>query len=235
MRHGESMGNVDKNIYKDVPDYALQLTPRGVNQAIARGEDLFEQIGNAHVQFYISPFWRTRQTYYHIAKHFPLNKIHFYEDFRLREQEWGQDLVTREGYSHERENDRDAYGHSYYRFRDGESCADVYDRTSDFMGTMFRDFEKENFPENVVIVTHGMTMRLFIMRFFHASVEEFETWSNPKNCGYFLLELQDDGKYVLKTPLRQHVVGHKFQFPYTEENSKYFVYPHKFTYDNQSR
>lgn len=235
VRHGESQGNVDKNIYKDIPDYALKLTPKGVEQATCVGKKLRETIGDNNVQFYVSPFWRTRQTYFHIAKHFPVKNINFYEDLRLREQEWGQDLVTREGYSHERENDRDAYGHLYYRFRDGESCADVYDRVSDFMGTMFRDFEKEHFPQNTVIVTHGMTTRLFLMRFFHASVEEFETWANPKNCEYFLLERQWNGRYKLMTPLRKHKVRHKFQFPYTKENRKYFAYPHKFNYDDRPR
>lgn len=239
VRHGESQGNVDKNIYKDLPDYALQLTPKGVEQAIAVGKDIVEKIHPMAssapvppVQFYVSPFWRTRQTYLNIAKSFPVSSIRYYEDFRLREQEWGQDMVSREGYSHEKENDRDAYGHSYYRFRDGESCADVYDRVSDFMGTMFRDFKKPNFPSNVVIVTHGMTMRLFLARFFHASVEEFETWSNPKNCGYFLLEKQENDKYVFNGSLRRHRLAHSFQFPMTEDEKKYFPYPHKFNYDS---
>ena len=42
----------------------------------------------------------------------------------------------------------------YYRFNNGESGADVYDRTSMFVGTLFREFispDYENY-ENVVIV-----------------------------------------------------------------------------------
>lgn len=238
VRHGESQGNVDKNIYKEIPDYTLQLTPTGIQQAIAVGKDISCQIAPKYlkepypkVQFYVSPFWRTRQTYLHIAKSFPLDCIQYYGDPRLREQEWGQDMVSREGFSHDKENDRDAYGHFYYRFRDGESCADGFDRVSDFMGTMFRDFEKPNFPRDVVIVTHGMTMRVFLMRFFHTSVEEFETWSNPKNCEYFLLEKQLNDKYALRGKLRKHKLQHNFQFPMSEEDAKYFPSPHKFSYD----
>lgn len=33
IRHGESEGNVDKNIYEQKPDYALELTHRGIHQA----------------------------------------------------------------------------------------------------------------------------------------------------------------------------------------------------------
>jgi broad specificity phosphatase PhoE len=239
VRHGESQGNVDRSIYKDVPDYALQLTPNGVKQAISVGKELSVKIAPTYldeehqpVQFYVSPFWRTRQTYLNIAKSFPLKSIRYYEDSRLREQEWGQNMESREGYKQSIEESRDSYGHFYYRFRDGgESCADVYDRVSDFMGTMFRDFKKPNFPSDVVIVTHGMTMRLFLMRFFHASVEEFELWSNPKNCGYFLLEKGLDDKYVLRNKLKRHKLSHNFQFPISEEDKPYFHYPHKFEYD----
>jgi len=235
VRHGESQGNVDKSIYKDVPDYALQLTPKGVEQAITVGSELSQLIpcgGICDVQFYVSPFWRTRQTYLHIAKNFPFNQIRYYEDPRLREQEWGQDMVARTGYSEDRESARDAYGHFYYRFQDGESCADVYDRVSDFMGTMFRDFEKPDYPRNVVIVTHGMTMRLFLMRFFHVSVEEFESWANPRNCGYYALQRQGNDKYKLASPLRRHVIRHKYQFPINEVDRGYFKYPHTFSYEH---
>ena len=52
----------------------------------------------------------------------------------------------------------------YYRIPDGESGADVYDRVSTFLETLYRDFAKPDYPENTIIVTHGMTLRLFFMR-----------------------------------------------------------------------
>lgn len=218
VRHGESEGNVDKNVYKDVPDYALQLTPNGVKQAFQAGLDLKSIIGvTKPIQFYVSPYWRTRQTFLEIVKQFPMHT--YYEDPRLREQEWGQNMESREGYKDKIEEYRDSYGHFYYRFRDGgESCADVYDRMSDFMNTMFRDFQKKDFPRNVIIVTHGMTMRLFIMRWYHCTVEEFETWGNPPNGGYFTLERQENEKYELTTPMRIHKIRHEFQFKWINYN-----------------
>ena len=123
-----------------------------------------------------------------------------------------------EGFSWEGEKLRDSYGHFYYRFSEGESCADVFDRMSDFMGTLFRDFKKKDFPRNAIIVSHGMAIRCFIMRFFHASVEEFESWANPKNCFYLLLERGEDEKYKLTTPMRLHKVRHTYQFDW----SKYY-------------
>lgn len=229
VRHGQSVGNADKSVYKDIPDYALQLTDMGRWEANNAGLLIKNIIPlGESIQFYVSPFWRTRQTYQEIRQSFPHNanwpnRYSYYEDPRLREQEWGQDMRTgREGYSNGLEQERDSYGHFYYRFRDGgESCADVFDRISDFMNTMFRDFTKKNFPRNCIIVTHGMTMRLFLMRWFHCSVEEFESWGNPKNGEYFLLERCEDEKYKLITPLRTHTIRHNFQFAWGKDTNSH--------------
>ena len=231
VRHGQSHGNVSREIYKYIPDYALQLTDLGMEQAARVGHDISQIIRGESIQFYVSPFWRTRQTYLGIVKENTASKISYYEDPRLREQEWSQKLGSRGGYRDNEEIERDNYGHFYYRFNGGESCADVFDRVSDFMGTMFRDFKKPTFPRNTIIVTHGMTMRLFIMRWFHMSVEEFETWGNPKNCQYFLLERRDNEKYELMTPLRKHKLRHSFQFPFGDDR-KYFSYPHVLPYES---
>jgi len=212
VRHGQSQGNVDREIYETIPDYALQLTELGREQATNAGQKIHDIIGNESVQFYVSPFWRTRQTYLGIKKNLHPSSEVYYEDPRLREQEWDQKLGTRERFKDNEERERDSYGHFYYRFDGGESCADVYDRISDFLGTLHRDFTKKEFPKNGVLVNHGMTMRLLLMRWFHYSVEEFETWGNPHNGDYYLLELGDNGKYNLITPPRKHVVRHDYQF-----------------------
>lgn len=221
VRHGQSEGNVNKAIYSEKPDYALELTPAGIAQADQAGEQIAKYIGvnsplnaldfgiHTNVQFYFSPLWRTRRTFESIAKHFSWRTE--YEDPRLREQEWGH---LKAEYSQELEDYRDSYGHFYYRFPDGESCADVYDRVSDFFNTLHRDFEKPHFPRNTIIVTHGMTMRVFLMRWFHLSVESFELLANPHNCEYYLLKLnKDTQKYSLATPPRMYdQPKHQYQY-----------------------
>ena len=112
------------------------------------------------------------------------------------------------------ESARDAYGTFYYRIPDGESAADVFDRVSDFFGTLNRDFRKDNFPQNAIIVTHGMSIRLFLMKWFHWTVEEFELLANPSNCQILVLEKNDSGKFILKTDLSKHdSTYHTFQRP----------------------
>lgn len=233
VRHGQSVGNARRDVYAEIPDYALELTDLGWQQAEAAGKEILKVIGTPtqSIQFYVSPFWRTRQTYIGIRKSFDVpdpDLYRYYEDPRLREQEWGQNMESREGYKEKIEEYRDSYGHFYYRFRDGgESCADVFDRVSDFMNTMHRDFQKKDFPRNVVIVSHGMTLRCFFMRWFHCSVEEFESWGNPMNGQVFVMERCDGEKYVLQQTLRTHKLRHEFQFPFANYPKELFPFPYQ--------
>jgi len=227
IRHGESEGNVDRNVYSQKPDYALNLSAKGEEQAQAAGHKLVEIIGNegwlGHLtpglktQFYVSPLFRTRQTFEQIVKAFPDKEhIKWKEDPRLREQEWGHLKSVEECAAIDEA--RDAYGPFYYRIPDGESAADAYDRVSDFFSTMYRDFDKNNFPENAVIITHGMTIRLFLMRWFHYSVEQFENLKNPENCKIVVLDRTDatghlQHKYTLRTEMTLDPPTHKYQRP----------------------
>ena len=55
-----------------------------------------------------------------------------------------------------------------------DRLSSVFDRLSGAMDTMHRDFVKDDFPENMIVVSHGLTIRLFLMRWFHWTVEQFE-------------------------------------------------------------
>lgn len=198
IRHGQSIGNVDEKIYNTILDCDLTLTDKGVKQSDEVGKIISSIIPDSSVQFYISPYMRTQQTFLQIQKYFKSFK--FYEDPRLREQEVGK---TDGNNDHVMQDYEDNY-HFYYKYKSGgESCANVFDRMSSFIDTMFVDFEKFNFPDNVIIVSHGMAMRLFLMRFYRCSVDEFQTWRNPWNCEYYHLKLcKYSDKYSLVTPVK---------------------------------
>jgi len=199
IRHGESEGNLDNSLYENTPDYALKLTQNGISQARLAGTEIKLLIGDKSAYVYLSPFFRTRETYKNIHESIYDNVIKAVEDPRIREQDWGH-------LRHPDENKgimkaRDEFSTFYFRIPDGESGADVYDRVTTFLDTLHRDFEKPNYPENVLIVSHGLTIRLFLMRWFHWSVEEFERLHNPKNCQIIILEKQVDNHYTLISKL----------------------------------
>jgi broad specificity phosphatase PhoE len=201
LRHGESEGNIDESIYERVPDHALTLTPRGRQQARRAGEELRALFGMERIQVYVSPYTRTRQTLELLG--LEPARIRVMEEPRLREQDWGN-LQDVEDIRAQRKL-RDMYGHFYYRFTQGESGADVYDRVGAFFETMHRNFLRPDYPPNVLLVCHGLMMRLFCMRWFHWTVEEFEALSNPDNGESRMLLLCPDGRYTLDRPFDRWV------------------------------
>lgn len=196
LRHGESEGNTDDSVYERVPDHALSLTERGTQQARAAGEGLRRLFGNERVSAYVSPYRRTHQTFRSLALDPALVRVR--EEPRLREQDWGnwQDRAD----VRQQKAARDAYGHFFYRFAQGESGADVYDRVGAFLESLWRSFASPENPPNVLLVTHGLTMRLFCMRWLHWTVAEFESLSNPKNGETRSLVLGSDDHYHLDRP-----------------------------------
>jgi broad specificity phosphatase PhoE len=201
IRHGNSEGNADRERYATIADHALSLTPEGEQQAFESGLQLKELIDDESVRVYLSPYTRTRQTYQQISQSIAANVDRVLEDPRLREQDWGHLRPSDQNEDITRE--RDNFSTFYYRIPDGESGADVYDRISTFLETMHRDFEESDYPPNALIVTHGFAMRLFLMRWFHWTVEEFENLRNPKNCQIVVIELQPDNHYKLVDNLKR--------------------------------
>jgi broad specificity phosphatase PhoE len=98
--------------------------------------------------------------------------------------------------------ERRKYGTFYYRFPGGEAASDVYDRINDFLGSMHRDMSSPDFPQNCVLVTHSLAIRLFLMRWFHLTVEDFEAMKSPQNAQLIVMEYNPaTEQYELKTPL----------------------------------
>jgi broad specificity phosphatase PhoE len=86
------------------------------------------------------------------------------------------------------------FGRFFFRFPNGEAGLDVYNRVSSFLATLsrdllqFQDSGSDMDRLNIVIVTHGLTMRLLLMRYFQLSVEEFEHSFNPQNAKIVVME-----------------------------------------------
>lgn len=212
IRHGQSEGNVDHNIYATTPDYEVNLTALGKEQALAAGKEIKELVGNESVWCYVSPYARTRQTYYGIRVSLEDQLVKTVEDPRLREQDFGH--LTLPEPRDEIIQKRDLFGTFYYRMPDGESGADVFDRISTFLETMHRDFDKASFADNVVIVTHGLALRMFLMRWFHMTVEEYECLKNPANCQIVIMVRQANDKYRIiqgleSYPEPRHIVARR--------------------------
>ena len=182
VRHGESEGNNEEVDPQQNGDYCLNLTATGKKQA----EDLGKHIGEDFFRdalIYSSPYYRTRQTLDGIIQGAGIksrDELVIYEDPRLREVEHGFQ-GTKDDVKRQKVLLREVHGSFYYRYKGGESPADCYDRVTTFLESMRRQMERKN-KDKVFVVSHGLTIRCFVMRFLHLSVEEFDSMDNPDNC-----------------------------------------------------
>lgn len=213
IRHAQSEGNKNREIHQTIPDHRVKLTPEGHRQAHEAGSKLRALLRpDDTIHFFTSPYRRTRETTEGILQSltsdspspspFPRHTIKVYEEPRLREQDFGNFQPC----SAEMERmwlERADYGHFFYRIPNGESAADAYDRISGFNESLWRLFGENDFASVCVLVTHGLMTRVFLMKWYHWSVEYFEDLRNINHCEFVIMKLnEDNGKYVLQNQLR---------------------------------
>ncbi len=204
LRHAESLGNIDELAYTRTPDHALPLTPRGEAQAREAGPAVRGLLAEPAAA-YVSPYVRTVRTLSLLDVDDKLERT--VPEPRLREQDWGnlQDPLEQE----EQKRRRHEFGHFFYRLAHGESGADVDDRVASFLSELEQRVAKDpHHPESVLIVSHGLTMRLLCRRLlcrrlpFSWSIDLFESLSNPEHCTHRLLEF-DGARWHLDRPFDQ--------------------------------
>ncbi len=201
VRNGESTANVDLSQYCTVADWRIPLTTRGAEESVVAGHDLALLLGHEPVYFYFSPYVRSKETLKQMligaAKVSRLNIIGVREDVRLRDGDIGRYSSTDDLQRCLRE--REEYGKFFYRFPHGESGADVCDRITSFLDAFQR--EKVSFMPNtnVVVLTHGLTIRMFVKRWFHLNVDTFHMMTSPPTGSAVELEQQPNGNFKLNS------------------------------------
>ncbi|KAK6150240.1 hypothetical protein DH2020_017765 [Rehmannia glutinosa] len=159
VRHGESMGNIDEEAYGIYPDHKIPLSPQGIEQAKQAGiliRELLDHNCKWEMYVYVSPYERTRSTLREMGRAFPKPKvIGVREECRVREQDFGnfQDAQKMK----QLKEIRNKFGRFFFRFPEGESGADVYDRVSRRGESCYRIARAgdSDIPDEVVQVDSG--------------------------------------------------------------------------------
>ncbi|KAH8175623.1 histidine phosphatase superfamily (branch 1) domain-containing protein [Sarocladium implicatum] len=212
IRHAQSEGNKNREIHQSIPDHRVKLTQDGWSQAHEAGRRLRSLLRpDDTLHFFTSPYRRTRETTEGILttltsdeeepSPFRRDNIKVYEEPRLREQDFGNFQPC----SAEMERmwqERADYGHFFYRIPNGESAADAYDRVSGFNESLWRQFGEDDFASVCVLVTHGLMSRVFLMKWYHFTVEYFEDLRNVNHCEFLIMRRQENSKYLLENKLR---------------------------------
>ncbi|KAG8363790.1 hypothetical protein BUALT_Bualt19G0059000 [Buddleja alternifolia] len=208
VRHGESEGNKDGTAYTTTPDHKIPLTAQGIDQAKRAGTLIRNVVSDAGASsnwkayFYVSPYERTRSTLREIGRAFPRRRvIGAREECRIREQDFGNFQVADR--MKVMKETRERFGRFFYRFPEGESAADVYDRVSSFLESLWRDIDMKRLHQgpsdelNLIIISHGLALRVFLMKWFKWTAEQFEYLNNLGNCEFRVMQVGIGGEYSL--------------------------------------
>ena len=216
VRHGVSQANLDRSLYTRLPDTRVPLAQEGHVQARAAGEAIAAWL-KAHpdpggTRIYCSPYQRTRETCLGVEAALKDGGIAYdrIEELALREIGFGlfdgltdeelPKLYPREHAYYQKHVDFE--GEFYAPMPLGESRAQVADRVKGVFGTIIRDNrERENGwrIENFILVSHGVTIRAFIMQWLHKTPEWFHAQANPANASVALISSDGVGPYQLST------------------------------------
>jgi broad specificity phosphatase PhoE len=196
VRHGNSEANNNYDILKNIPDNKVHLSEKGISQAKAAGKRLKQLLGNESIQFYVSPYTRTKETYEHILESLKDNHSSCIYVSSIREQEYGNLQSEMERQFKEQKE----VGVYFYRFKNGESGADVHARMNIFLQYLFRRILSIDYFswDNIVIVSHQLTIKFFIMAFLNLPVSDFENVKPLGNAEYLVIEKNELGKYRIK-------------------------------------
>jgi 2,3-bisphosphoglycerate-dependent phosphoglycerate mutase len=204
VRHATSAANLDKEVYKSLPDFGVHLAPHGHDQAEAAGDFLASHmcdLPDNRFRMLVSPYRRTRETAAGLQKAFDKSGMQYdyREELALREISFGlfdgipDDELSKEfplEYAHYKKH-VDFEGEFYAPMPLGESRAQVADRVKTVFGTILRDVDC-GIP-NFVVVSHGVTIRAFVMQWMHYSPEWYSEQSNPDNAS--IIRIYSDGTH----------------------------------------
>lgn len=191
------MQNTKENFELKLPDNKVYLTDKGKDQAHRAGKFLKQYIEDNDINLdnatlWVSPFERTRETAKIINEYIGLDDVK--EDFLLVEQMYGlfsdnpiEECKKKypsefEFYDRLYHND----GKFFAKLPQGESPFDVALRMRLFINSMFRDVNEGK--DTFFIVTHGTSMRAFLLAYMHYSPEWFNNEPVMENCSIRMIE-----------------------------------------------
>ncbi|GKB13029.1 phosphoglycerate mutase-like protein AT74H [Tanacetum coccineum] len=169
VRHGQSEGNVDEGAYTRVADPKIRLTEKGKREAEKCGEMIREMIEKDGADDW---------------------KVYFYVSPYRRTNE------TLRGLGKAFERSRIAGVREEPRLREQDFGFRETLRTDIDIGR-FQPPGEQSPNMNLVIVSHGLTLRVFLMRWYKWTVEQFERLNNMPNANMMVMQTGAGGRYSL--------------------------------------
>lgn len=197
VRHGQSLGNVDEDVYKNNADHSIPLSDLGFEQASSAAQFLVGRLQKYRgalcgIDLWHSPYLRAVQTSSTVEHWLRMGgfSVSNKQAFWLAERQFGLfDGINKDLLPSVYPNEWEHYnkcvssgGKFWARMPMGESPFDVSVRLHQFINTLRRDLEMNDPGRDVVVVAHSTVITLFRMLVLHKDVSWFEDQSGPNNC-----------------------------------------------------
>lgn len=199
VRHGQSEGNVNKQVYFQMNDCDVQLTDKGKGDAVNAADKIHSLIGNnmTNINVFHSTYKRATQTasiLYDRLNDSGRLVSRLIPTPLAREREWGslRDIIEQNLKAEEHFN-------FYYRPTGGESFADTYQRAA-----IFHQWMKSTTNCDInVVVAHGEFNKVYLMHLLNWDTAQFEEWANQQNGEVWELDVREHFNTMsIQTPLR---------------------------------
>ena len=227
VRHGESAGNIDKRKHLELADHAIPLTEAGRQQAYASRELLGQYFldnntDNIKTRSWVSPYATTRQTADEVIRGIETVASKSDDSYRYRfdfdrrehinlvEQQFGlfdgipeedlPDVFPHESAHYNKQVEFE--GKFWARMPLGESRFNVAIRVHQAFCTFHRDYDKTGINQ-LVIVSHSVTIRAFLMQWLHRPYDWFEREKTTENASVHLVHGQTDMGRVFIPPQQE--------------------------------
>ena len=216
IRHGESEGNVNFDIYRSTPDARIHLTKKGWTQAHEAGRLLGAMLGDsARVRVVCSPYVRTRETLSGVTAGWDrLRHAPTAIEPRVAEMDVAGGL-TMEDATFRHANVQSRSNPYFFRWPNGESWADLERRTLDYCkadgllgpcASAAPAAHEAETPETVVIVTHALAAMTLMRSLCGASpdIEDVCMRRCLKNCELVELVRGEKGLRLVRRIVPSH-------------------------------
>jgi 2,3-bisphosphoglycerate-dependent phosphoglycerate mutase len=213
IRHGFSEGNEDPANYAREGDPHIRLTDTGWRQAIAAGAFLKGWLAANPApgaptapRLWSSTYRRTRETAAGVIHGLGglVDPGAVRVSTRLTEMDFG--LFSQFHSEKERAEKMPIEAAFFKAARErakfyaqppmGESPMDVMHRVEPFIGTLQRDAARG--AKDVVIVTHGVTLRTLAMAYLHIDPDKYDDFRNPENASIYVIDGDRDAGYSFR-------------------------------------
>ena len=223
VRHTVSAANLDKSVNLSLPDNQVPLDSGARHQGYQAGNAIAPLISGQRTRMLCSPYRRTRETAEDVQRGLFEGRegrdpdlFDYREELALREISFGlfdgiedEELPIKFPLEHAHYQKHVKFeGEFFARMPMGESRVEVADRVKTVFGTILRDTPR---IRNFIIVSHGVTIRTFIMQWLHLTPEWYASVRNPWNASVQIIESNGNSPYRLSTLFEGYETEHSNQ------------------------